>query len=82
MLGGSRRTIQRGRLLASAAVADRQDGDGHEHRATIAMEAVVGADAGKTVRGATTADGTTGAGVLEPVHVAPAAAISVGQHAP
>ena len=32
--------------------------------------------AGKSVRGAAAADDTTGAGVGEPVHVAPAAAIS------
>ena len=74
-------------------VADQQDGDGHEHRVTIAVEAVVAADAGKSVRGAAAvagksvrgaaaADDTTGAGAEEPVHVAPAAAISVGQRAP
>ena len=91
-LGGSRRTIQRGRLLGSATVADQQDGDGHERRVTTAVKAVVAADAGKSVRGAlvdagksvrgaTAADDTTGAGAEEPVHVAPAAAISVGRRA-
>ena len=45
LLGGSRRTIQGGRLLRSAAVADQQDGDGHEHRVPIAVEAVVAAAA-------------------------------------
>ena len=39
------------------------------------------ADAGKSVMGAATADGTAGAGAEEPVHVAPAAAISGGQRA-
>ena len=82
LLGGSRRTIQRGRLLGSAAVADQQDGDGHEHRVTIAVEAVVAADAGKSVKGAATTDDTTGAGAGELVQVAPATAISVGQRAP
>ena len=52
LLGRSRRTIQGGRLLGSAAVADQQDGDSHEHRVTMAVEAVVAADAGKSVRGA------------------------------
>ena len=89
-MGGSRRTTQRGRLLGSAAIADQQDGDGHEHRVTIAVEAVVAADAGKSVRGAAAdagksvrgaaaTDGTTGAGAEERVA---AAAISVGQRAP
>ena len=82
LLGGSRRTLQRGRLLGSAAVADQQDVDDHEHKVTIAVEAVVAADAGKSIKGATTADDTTGAGAEKPVHVAPAAAISVGQRAP
>ena len=45
LLVGSRRTIQGGRLLRSAAVADQQDGDGHEHRVPIAVEAVVAAAA-------------------------------------
>ena len=78
--------------MGSAAIADQQDADGHEHRVTIAVEAVVAADAGKPARGAATdagnpvkdaaaADDTTGAGAEEPVHVAPAAAISVGQRA-
>ena len=93
MLGRSRKTVQRGRLLWSAAVADQQDGDGDEHRVTISVEAVVAADvgksfrgavayAGKSVKGAAAAEDTTGAGVEEPVHVAPAAAITVGQRAP
>ena len=67
--------------------------DIYEHRVTIAVEIVVAADAGKTVRGAAAdagksvrgavaADDTTGAGAKEAVHVAPAAAISVGQRAP
>ena len=75
------RTIQRGRLLGSAAVADQRDGDGHEHKVTIAVDAVVAtdegksvrgvaADAGKSVRGATSADDTTGVGAEEPMHVA------------
>ena len=68
--------------MRSAAVADQQDGDGHEHRVPIAVEAVVAADAGKSVRGAAAADDTTGAGAEKPVHVAPAAAISVGQRTP
>ena len=55
LLGGSRRTIRRGRLLGSAAVADQQDRDGHEHRVTIAVEAVVAAGAGKSFRGAAAA---------------------------
>ena len=41
----------------------------------------VAADAGKSVRGATADDDTTGAGAEEPVHVALATAISVGQRA-
>ena len=47
--------------MGSAAVADQQDGDDHAHRVTIAVEAVVAVDAGKSVRGATKADDTTGA---------------------
>ena len=57
------------------------------------MEAVVAADAGnsvsgaatdagKSVRGVAAADGTTGADAEDPVHVASAAVISVGQRAP
>ena len=45
LLGGSRRTTQGGRLLRSAALADQQDGDGHEHRVPIAVEAVMTAAA-------------------------------------
>ena len=82
LLAGSRRTIQRGRVLGSAAVAYQQDGDGHEHRVTISVEAVVAADAGKSVRGAAAADDTTRAGAEEPMHVAPVAATPVGQRAP
>ena len=76
--------------MGSAAVADQQDGDGHEHRVTIAVETAdagkpvraATADAGKSVRGAAAADDTTRTGAEEPVHAAPAAAISVGQRAP
>ena len=42
----------------------------------------VAADAGKAVGGAAAADDTTGAGAEEPLHVASAAVISVGQRAP
>ena len=64
--------------MRSAALADQQDGDGHEHRVPIAVETVVAAAASQVnqVRGAAAADVTTGAGAEEPVHVAPAAAIS------
>ena len=36
------------------------------------------ADASKSVKGAAAADDTTGVGAEEPVHVAPAATISIG----
>ena len=46
--------------MGSAAIGDQQDGDGHEHRVTIAVEAVVAAVAGKSVRGATADAGKSG----------------------
>ena len=64
--------------MRSAALADQQDRDDHEHRVPTAVETVVAAAASQVnqVRGAAAADVTAGAGAEEPVHVAPAAAIS------
>jgi len=65
--------------LRSAALADQQDGDGHEHRVPIAVEAVVTAAASQVNQSGVQQQQPmilTGAGAEEPVHVAPAAAIS------
>ena len=64
--------------MRSAALADQQDGDGHEHRVPIAVEAVVTAAASQVNQSGVQQQPMilTGAGAEEPVHVAPAAAIS------
>ena len=64
--------------MRSAALADQQDGDGHEHRVPKAVEAVVTAAASQVNQSGVQQQPMilTGAGAEKPVHVAPAAAIS------
>ena len=64
--------------MRSAALADQQNGDGHEHRVPIAVEAVVTAAASQVNQSGLQQQPVilTGVGAEEPVHVAPAAVIS------